>query len=150
MIPIVAEMEAIGSGLAAIAFFGFLAIVERRKVELAHVERMRRLDAGLPDPPLDRAWPRALVCMAIGLGVPFAAFCATLIAYLNRKGMAEEAWIVPGVVSVVSVMVAGRLARLLLGKETTSDRHAESVASPAPAAKPVQDSDLFDVVGRRG
>src|SRR4051812_37546038 len=84
--PSSGEWGAVG---AACAFFGFMAVLvvagswqERKKAALAHTERMRRLELGFSDPPPDRAWPKALVCVAVGAGVPLTSFVVTLIAYL--------------------------------------------------------------------
>jgi hypothetical protein len=152
-------MEALGAGLGACAFFGFLTAVslagiwqERRKTEIVHLERMKRFEMGLPDLPSDRAWPKALVCIAIGAGVPVTAFVVTLIAYLN-KGMVRDdgIWAAPTFVSMFSVVSGGCLARHLLGKASESGRPPEA-AGPLPVggAKPAADPDAFDVVGRRG
>lgn len=143
----------ISAGVAALSFFGFLAAAciagtwqERKKAELAHFERRRRLEMGLIDPARDHTASKALVCVAMGAGVPLAAFATTLIAYLNRSSVPDEIWIAPGIVSVVCVIVTGILAGRIFGKP--SDRGSQ--ASPSVLAKYESDPDAFDVVGRRG
>jgi hypothetical protein len=144
----------LAAGLSACALFGFLTVVsvagiwqERRKNEIAHLERMKRFEMGLPDWPADRAWPRALVCIAIGAGVPVTAFVVTLIAYLNKDVVGNDGiWVAPSVVSVLSVLSGGLLARQLLGRTGESGRQPLSAANGKPAADP----DAYDVVGRRG
>jgi hypothetical protein len=141
------------AAIAALSSFGFLVVAtvagtikERRKRELEHVERIKRIEAGLADLPDDRAWPRALVCAAIGAGVPVSAFVVTLIAYLNKEGVADEVWIAPVIVSVVSVIAASSLAYHLLGTKAGS----APAGGDEPPVKPLFDPDLVDVVGRRG
>ena len=144
-----AEFLSLGA-LVGVAFFVFLTVAvvggvrsDRRKAEIAHAETLKRLELGIPDPPSDRSWPLALVCIVIGAGVPAIAFGVTLAAYLNKANVADEIWIAPAVASIVSVAVAGKLASML-HRETESDRN------PASAPKLVGDPDAFDVAGRRG
>jgi hypothetical protein len=157
MVPILAEAEAIGAGIAAVAFFAFLAIAvitasgqERQKSALAHAERLRRLELGLDDLPRDRAWPQALVCIMVGGGVPAIAFFTTLAAYLVRPGVSGDIWFVPLIVSTASVIVAGTLASQLLKPLHSSPSREPGVNGAVAAAKPEGDPDAFDVVGRRG
>jgi hypothetical protein len=143
----------VAAAIGALSSFGFLAVAtiagtyqKRRNRELEHIERMRRLEAGLADPPAEALWPRALVCAAIGAGVPVSAFVVTLIAYLNKSDAAGEIWFVPIIVSVVSLITGGTLSSHLLGpKAGSAPTGADQVAS-----KPSVDEDAFDVVGRRG
>ncbi len=140
--------------LGVTAFLTFLGVAtfasmrqEHRNAELKHAETLRRLELGIPEPPRDRSWPLALVCIAIGLGVPTVAFGATLIAYLNKANVQDEIWIAPGVVSIVSVALGGGLAKRLL-RVSASDGNVARDAARAP--KFASDPDAFDVAGRRG
>jgi hypothetical protein len=148
-------MGEIAGAIGAVAFFGYLAVAERRKRELEHTERMKRLELGLADPTSDAQWARALVCAAIGFGVPLSAFVATLIAYLNKDHVADEIWIAPSLVSVASVIAGATLAGHLFRGGPSSAPGADALANEAAhanhqAAKPPVDADAFDVVGRRG
>jgi hypothetical protein len=138
-------------GVAFIAFLTIAAVAgiwqERRKSEIKHIETLKRLEMGLADTPADKSWPQALVCVAIGFGVPVVAFGATLIGYLNKEHVPEEIWIAPGVVSIVSVVMSSGTA-LKLFSTGASDR--EVTRDPASAPKLVSDPDAFDVAGRRG
>ncbi len=115
--------------LVGVAFFTFLAVAavagiwqEREKTRIAHAETLKRLELGIPDPPVDRSWPLAFVCVAIGFGVPAVAFGATLIAYLNKNTVDHDIWIAPCIVSVVGVVMAGTLAWKLF-RPLASDRN---------------------------
>jgi hypothetical protein len=159
VIPLFAEFEALGAAIGACAFFGFMTAVcvvasrqERRKMDLAYAERMKRVELGVPEPPSDRSWPRAFVCMTVGAGVPVVAFGSALIAYVSRPSTPDEIWIAPAIVAVVSVVTGGILAANLLGPGQSIDPAPTDagVARVAADAKLNGDPDTFDVVARRG
>ena len=155
-------MGEIAAAIGAVAFFGFLAIVsvaaiyqERRKRELEHTERIRRLELGLTDPVPAASWARAFVCASIGAGVPISAFVVALIAYLNKVGEHDEVWFLAMVVSVAAVIAGATLAGHLFRGSPSSSPGADALASAASlanhqAAKPPLDPDAYDVAGRRG
>jgi hypothetical protein len=147
-------MESTGFGIAALSFFGFLAIAvvagtlqEQKKAALAHDERLKRLSLGLNDPPSQNGWPLAFTAVALGLGVPLVAFVASLAAYLARSSTPDEIWLAAVVVSIPSVVVGGRLASRLVKGPAATDPIEPRIAD---APKPSVDPDALDVVGRRG
>ena len=102
------------------------------------------IEAGLPVPPIDEAvWPKALVCVAIGAGVPVAAFGFTWLASFQPP-TGNEIWFVPSFVSVVAVFAGVSLAARLFSPASGSDRSAGSLM------KVESDPDAYDVAGRRG
>lgn len=114
--------------------------------EWEHKERMRSLELGLP-PSHVHPWPAATSAIAIGLGVPLAAFFFSWLA-VETAHAADEVFIGATFVGMTGVIVGGRLAgRLLPG-------HAPAIEPEATTApingKPAFDPDTFDVVGRRG
>jgi hypothetical protein len=133
-------------GILILAGFWMIRNGQLRR-EWEHAERMRALEMGMPVPPRESAWAKALVCVAIGLGVPVIAFSITLAAY-ERPGAADELWVAPAVVSGLSVISATLLGGFLF----VGGAKAGSTAPRGqhPGVKPVGDPDAIDVVGRRG
>ncbi len=115
---------------------------ESRKREMDHIERMKALETGQPLPTRN-AWPAAVVCTAIGAGVPIAAFLFTWLATVSTH-VDSEIWFAPAVVSFFSIMTSGKLATKLLRPQQFLDPDATL------HAKPRMDPDAYDVVGRRG
>jgi hypothetical protein len=145
------------AAIAAVAFFTCAGVMvvygirqEQRKRELEHDERMKRLELGLPEPALGAAWPRALVCAAIGAGVPVAAFVVTLIAFLWKPFVEPEIWVAPVVVSLVAVLTGGLLAVKLLSPTESSGLGAGPARLTRGVSKPAADPDAIDVVAARG
>ena len=118
---------------------------ERREWE--HTERMQMIQMGMPVPPQEAAWTKAILCGSIGVIVPFIAFVCTSIAY-DRPGAPDELWIVPALVSGASVLSASLLAGHLFGSKgrPIGNTNAERIGN----MKMVNDPDAFDVVGSRG
>lgn len=116
-----------------------------KKREMEHRERMKALEMGLPATG-GYAWP-ALVCIAIGAGVPVGTFLLAWLVMLTTH-IDEEALAVPCVVGVVAVVSGVRLA----GKILTRRQHEpELPLIEVDRAKPHSyDPDAYDVVGRRG
>jgi hypothetical protein len=117
-----------------------------RKREWEHIERMKAMEMGLPVPGAE-PWS-ASVCMAIGAGVPAAAFFFTWLSYVQapRHG---DIFLAPTLVGIAAVFVARSLALKLL-----TPRQPQSQSQLAGGSyrngKPAHDPDAFDVVGRRG
>jgi hypothetical protein len=137
------------SVLSVAAMFALLFMVVglwHRGRERDHIERIRMIEMGLPLPPHDRsAWPKALVCMAIGAGVPLVAFTFTFFAFTARSDAVNELWVAPGVVSGLSVVGAVLLAAHLFRLRAVPDATAGQ-----PGHKPVIDPDAIDVAASRG
>lgn len=135
-------------GLAVALFLGLAfagAAWSRSRREWRHAERLRLLEAGWPLPVTDEAaWPKALVCVAIGAVVPVAALVLTTVAYLSRYDAGPDLFLVPVVLGGAGVVSGAALtARLFPAGQRTADT--------GPLAKPaVTDPDAFDVAGRRG
>jgi hypothetical protein len=115
--------------------------------ERDHIERMRMIEMGLPVPPHDRsAWPKALVGVAIGAGVPLVAFTFTFFAFTARSDVADELWVAPGVVSGLSVIAASLLTAHLFRWRAVPD----AATAGQKGRKPAMDPDAFDVAASRG
>jgi ABC-type Fe3+ transport system permease subunit len=151
--PVAGRLALLAVGAAALLvllLLGYKAV--HRRNERDHAERMRMLEMGFPLPPQDRsAWPKAMVCVAIGAGVPLVAFAFTLFAYSSRPDAADELWVAPGVVSGLSVIGTTLLAAHLFSRRTSSVAAHESEAeAQLRRGKTAMDPDAFDVAGRRG
>ncbi len=118
---------------------------ERREWE--HTERMHMIQMGMPVPPQEATWTKAILCGSIGVVVPFIAFVSTSFAY-DRPGAPDELWIVPALVSGASVLSASLLAGHLFGSKARPV--GNSNADRTESMKMVSDPDAFDVVGSRG
>jgi hypothetical protein len=148
--------ELIG-GLAVLLLFG-TGMLEvwhgQRRREWEHAERMRALELGVPVPPRETPWARAVVSILIGVVVPLIAFGFTCLLFSLRPDAPFEVWIAPAVVSVVSVIGACILAGTLLHGASRSGQGSGGDGAvarrAAPDLKPETDPDAFDVVGRRG
>ena len=140
---------AMGLAGAAVLLSSLVAVVTRnahRRREWEHAERMRTLEMGLPVAAReDSAWPKALVCTAIGFGVPFISFVFISFAH-GRPGAADELWIVPALVSGASVIASAILTGYLFQKAPVSTPERLTASTP----KPEFDPDAYDVAGRRG
>ena len=101
---------------------------------------MKALETGQPVPG-ESQLAAAFACVAIGAGVPIAAFLFTLIASLNSPSLADEVWIAPVVVSCFALMTWPAWPARSSPKKK-ADAHAN--------AKPPMDPDAYDVVGSRG
>ena len=117
-----------------------------RNREFQHRERMRAIETGNSLPALSH-WPAALVCTAIGAGVPAMAFLFTLFTR-TTSDFSEELWSPQSVVAIVGVTSGSWLAFKLMGRPD-GDVSRSSVA-PSHQKTYVTDPDAFDVVGRRG
>jgi hypothetical protein len=117
-----------------------------------HAERMRMIEMGLAVPPRDGSvWPKALVGISIGVGVPLVAFLCTLMAYMGRSNAADELWVAPAVVSGLSVIGAVLLSAHMFSRRAGSDAGAaEPELRAGHGMKPEMDPDAYDVAGRRG
>jgi hypothetical protein len=119
---------------------GIRHLAQRR--EMAHKERMRALEMGFVPHEQGQMW-KALTCTFIGAGVPTASFAFAWLASLTSHGRLDEAWPIALVVSIVSVVSGGRLARTLFSPSSVNvPRTSET--------KPIFDPDTYDVAGRRG
>ena len=114
-----------------------------RKRDNQHRERMKALETGQPVPG-EAAWPAAVACAAVGLGVPIGSFFLTWMACLTVPNLPAPVWIAPAAVSLVALMSAGQIAETL-------GRRSRTPSKPAIDAKPpMYDPDAYDVVGARG
>jgi hypothetical protein len=114
-----------------------------KKREYQHTERMRALETGRPVPGESNA-PQALVCVAIGAGVPVGAFLFTFLAWINSPSTPGEIWLAPAAVSIVAVLSTMKLATSLFVP-------VKHIATDAQMnGKPAFDPDAYDVVGSRG
>ena len=139
VIVVLAVVGAIGSG-----FVAALHQAHRRK-ELEHEERMAAMNMGLPPSPHGLNWPAAMVCIAVGAGVPIGTFAVALIATVVGE-VPGGIWVAPVFVSFAAIKMAEKLAfRTLKGKP-----EVRASSAPKAAAKPAFDPEAFEVVGRRG
>jgi hypothetical protein len=150
--PIIMMVGGVVCLLVLIAPAVLLILNSHRHRQWDHAERMKSLEMGLPVPPRDAPWAKASVCLGIGLGVPLIAFVLTSIAH-SKPGAADELWIVPALVSGLSVLGSTLLAGRLFpaGRRSTPPTENEGWSSRGVAEmKPEADPDAYDVVGRRG
>jgi hypothetical protein len=140
-------------GMPILLALSIVAIKHRaRHREMRHREQMRALELGLA-PAAGAAPGAAMVCAAIGAGVPVAAcFFAMLTTVTARDAeVAAIAWPIAMIVGVGGLICGYRLAIRLLVADgaATAGRYAPTGAGLA-TSKDVTDPDLYDVVGRRG
>ena len=137
-----------------LAFMAFRYHKTRREME--HAERMQALSLGIAVPERESSWAKAFVCSSIGVGVPAVAFVFTGLFMENRPYASGLIWLVPGVVSCLSVGASTSLAKKLF-------RHRENLGEVMAHLglkgdssiwdsrnKPAMDPDAYDVAGRRG
>jgi hypothetical protein len=121
---------------------------ERQKREMAHAERLRAMELGLPDPGSVSWWTPPRLAAAIGVFVPLG--CATLATFATVETTSPVfpfvIWPAAGAVGIAGVIGGTVLASRLGGP----DAHP-SAAPLRDAAKPLWgDPDAYDVAGRRG
>ena len=117
-----------------------------------HEERLRTMEMGQTVPERVSDWARASVCIAIGAGVPIAAFLATSLATLFQK-LEPEIWWAPGVVGCAAVYYGYCLASKLFTGDDPDEEEDEDEEDEEEAddeGKPVMDADALDVVSQRG
>ncbi len=113
-----------------------------KKREYEHLERMKALETGQPVPG-EAAWPAALVCAAIGAGVPVGSFLFTFLASVNSPQMPGEIWMAPGVVSALALFTCRKMASTLFRPAT--------LPSTVPLnGKPAFDPVAYDMAGHHG
>ena len=113
-----------------------------------HEERSKAQQMGQSFPVSHSDWARALVCTAIGAGVPIAAFLFTGLATIFSK-VDPEIWWAPGVVGVAAVYYGYCLASQLISGSNPDDEEDEE-DEVEDIGKPAIDADAIDVVGQRG
>src|SRR4051794_16814223 len=112
------------AGLLAFAVIGGLVLIfafvlvlvllnmAQRRREWAHLERLKSHEMGRPLPNPQSDWARALVCIAIGAGVPSVAFLVTALATTYQK-VDPEVWLAPVIVGTAAVYYGYCLASTL-------------------------------------
>jgi hypothetical protein len=125
-------------------FFSMCAAQRRRAWE--HAKRMKALELGHVLPTDQASWARALVCIAIGAGVPVGAYFFTWLASF-RAGIHDDVWVAPMVVSLLSVLCGSLLAAKLFNPKPRTKAGEDD---PSANGKPPLDADALDVVSRRG
>jgi hypothetical protein len=144
---VIIPMLAIGMPIILVVTIqGFRFVSAQR--EMRHREHMRAMELG--QPPSGGPPGTALVCTAIGAGVPIAAcFFAMLVSMETRQE--EVALIIWGgamIISLAALFAGYRLALRLFFTNGGMDRYPNNLHS---AHKPdISDPDLYDVVSRRG
>jgi hypothetical protein len=145
-----------GAAILLAIFAGVVLLIHNSQIrrEWEHAERMKAVEMGHALPARDASWARAWVCISIGAGVPLVAFVLTFIAH-ERPGTADEIFVAPAIVSVLSVISSAVLGGFLFHKPTSADRELASnrdgsTGSPVLDRKQAADPDAIDVVGRRG
>jgi hypothetical protein len=118
----------------------------RLRQEWGHAERMKALEMGIYVPPRESPWPRAVVCLSIGVIVPLGAFvCAWLTTITAPMKMMEQG-VVWGVAFLVSTTAIGCATSLAPGLPGSTDR-----AEPSSTAKPPAfDPESFEAASRHG
>lgn len=111
-----------------------------------HDERMKAMALGHVLPTNQSSWARSAVCIAIGAVVPIGSFLFTWLATF-RPDTANEIWIAPTLVSLLSVLSGSILAGNLFA--STRKPSASDEAVPGNV-KPAYDDDALDVVSTRG
>ena len=123
---------------------------ERRQWE--HAERLKALEMGQGVPERVSEWARALVCVAIGAGVPVGAFLFTGLATVLQK-VDTGIWLAPTIVGAAAVYYGYCLAsKLFTGDDPDEeDEDEEDDEDDTRAArKPAMEADALDVVSQRG
>jgi hypothetical protein len=138
----------IGAVVVLVLSFSFVLVLvllnmAQRRRGWAHAERLKALEIGQTIPERVSDWARAWVCIAIGAGVPIAAFLFTGLATLLQK-VDSGIWWAPGVVGTTAVYYGYCLATKLFGSSDEQDDEADE------DEKPAMDADALDVVSRRG
>ena len=110
-----------------------------KKREYEHLERMKALETGQPIPG-ELNWAGAIVCAAVGAGVPIASFLFTFLATVNASNVPGEIWIAPVVTSFFALFSAAKLG--------TSIFQPAKPATGEQVGKPVYDPDAYETVGR--
>jgi small-conductance mechanosensitive channel len=135
--------------LGLVLIFAFVLVLvllnfSQRRRELEHEERMKARQMDQPIPERHPEWPQAMICIAIGAGVPIAAFLFTALATLSQKVDSGIFW-APGIVGIAAVYYGYCLAtQLISGSNPDQEEEAEDTGKPAI------DADAIDVVGQRG
>jgi hypothetical protein len=113
----------------------------RLERELEHAERMKALEVGRTLPQDEPRWTPALICVAIGAGVPIGVFGMAFLASSTIRDT-QPVWVSAGFVGVAGV----------LGGTFLAGRYFTQFAQPKASAhvKPDVDADAFDVAGQRG
>jgi hypothetical protein len=137
------EFESIGKTvfLVAITAVGLVipvVLLTWRKMQLAHIERMKAMELGQPLPP--SFGPLALYCGVVGAGVPIGTFLITWLAS-QRLSAPNDLWVAPSAVSVVALIGVSIVAGVGFGRSAAS-------ADPQPKTKPAHDPDTVDFAGR--
>ena len=105
------------------------------------------MEMGLAPWPASLNWPAAVVCIAIGAGVPIGSFGICWLATLTAE-VPDGIWFAPVFVSFSAVGAARKLAYRILDPKSGAKKPA--YAQSATIGKPEFDPDAFDVVGSRG
>jgi hypothetical protein len=146
-------MELVGGGILGVAalaaFFGGIAVLmlidgrnKGRERQLAHAERVKSLELGLPLPDAEvarasaaahRAWAVGLVALLVPLGLAGTAIGATSLVFLHAAPGAQlpllcVIWGISGVVSLVTVTTG--LGVLAVGR-TEASKESEEPRPPA-------------------
>jgi small-conductance mechanosensitive channel len=150
-----AGLLVIGVIVGLVLIFAFVLVLvllnmAQQRRAWKHEERLKAQDRGETLPSGGSEWARACVCIAIGAGVPIAAFLFTALATLSQK-VDSEIWWAPGVVGASAVYYGYNLAiRLFTGDDPEDEEEEEDEDEAEEAEKPAIDADAIDVVGRRG
>jgi hypothetical protein len=137
------EFESIGKtvflvAMAAVGLVIPVVLLAWRKMQLAHIERMKAMELGQPLPP--SFGPLALYCGVVGAGVPIGTFLITWLAS-QRLSAPNDLWVAPSAVSVVALIGVSIVAGVGFGRSAAS-------ADPQPKTKPAHDPDTVDFAGR--
>jgi uncharacterized membrane protein YuzA (DUF378 family) len=145
--------------LFVIGLIGFMVFpislhfrTERRKRELAHIERMRAIEVGRAFPGELKnsllAFPQwavpHLMALAIGVVVPLGVFLFAFLATLIG-GFHKDVWIASGMVGLGAV-ISGTVLSAGAFKTTSGTDQPVSHAD----SKQFIDEDAYDVVSSRG
>jgi small-conductance mechanosensitive channel len=139
--------------LGLVLIFAFVLVLvllnfAQRRREWEHEERMKARQMDQPVPERQPEWARAMICIAIGAGVPIAAFLFTALATLSQKVDSGIFW-APGVVGLSAVYYGYCLATQLISG-SNPDAEEEEDDKAEDTGKPAIDADAIDVVGQRG
>ncbi len=135
------------SGVWLLAAMAYSAKQGRRRKEMEHLEHLKAMEMGLVPPLAGLNWPGAMVCIAIGAGVPIGSFFVTLLAALHAP-VSGGIWVAPVFVSLAAIGAARKLACRMMDSRSKSNKPA--LGESTPLGKPAFDPDAFDVVGSRG
>lgn len=148
-----ADLLLIGAVVVLVLSFSFVLVLvllnmAQRRRGWEHAERLKALEIGQTIPERVSDWARAWVCIAIGAGVPIAAFLFTGLANLLQK-VDSGIWWAPGVVGTTAVYYGYCLATKLFGSSDEQDDEVDDDEADNDE-RPVMDADALDVVSRRG